>query len=269
VASSVLTKSPTPTVVVPPTDAPRVSFVLVAYGTGHILIETLASIVSTTGTIPYEVIVVDNPHPRAVDRSYTELLLHTHGVRVLRPDANLGFGGGCNAGAELARGATLAFVNPDVTLSEGWLERLLRVLDEGPAVWLVAPTLLDDDGSIQECGQVLYADGTTRPLHRRPDVPEPFDVDYASAACWLVRADRFRELDGFDEAFHPAYFEDVDFALRVQQAGGRCVVDPRAEVTHHAGSGTPDRPPPAHTQRQLLQSKWPELATSRSVPPSG
>ncbi len=246
-----LTRSPKPTVVVVRTDAPRVSFVLVAYGTGHILIETLESIVSTAGTIPYEVIVVDNAHPRAVDRSYTELLLHTSGVRVLRPDANLGFGGGCNAGAELARGEILAFVNPDVTLSDGWLERLLQVFYDDPTVWLVAPTLLNDDGSIQECGQVIYADGTTRPSRRRPEVLEPFDVDYASAACWLVRSERFRELGGFDEAFHPAYFEDVDFALRIQQAGGRCVVDPRVDITHHAGSGTPDRPSPAHAQREI------------------
>jgi hypothetical protein len=196
VTGSVLTRSPKPTVVVPPTDAPGVSFVLVSYGTGHILIETLESIVSATTTIEYEVIVVDNAHPRAVDRSYTELILHSSGVRVLRPDTNLGFGGGCNAGAELARGGILAFVNPDVTLGDGCIERLIQVLDDDPTVWLVAPTLLNADGSIQECGQVIYADGTTRPRRRRPDVLQPFDVDYASAACWLVRTDRFRELDG-------------------------------------------------------------------------
>ena len=263
-----LTRSPKPTVVVPHTDAPRVSFVLVAYGTGHILIETLESIVSTAGKIPFEVIVVDNAHPRAVDRSYTELLLHTSGVRVLRPDTNLGFGGGCNAGAASPEATPWRFVNPDVTLSEGWLERLLHVLDD-PSVWLVAPTLLDDDGTIQECGQLVYADGTTRPLRRRPEVLEPFDVDYASAACWLVATERFRQLGGFDDAFHPAYFEDVDFALRVQQAGGRCVVDPTVEATHHAGSGTPDRPAPAHAQRELLRTKWPDLTSRYPVPSSG
>jgi len=264
----VRTSSPAPIVDVPPSDSPRVSFVLVAYGTGPILLDTLASIVATTGEIAYEVIVVDNPHPRAGDRTYTDLLLSTHGVRVLQPDTNLGFGGGCNAGAGAAQAEYLCLLNPDVTLPSGWLPPLLEVLEHEDASSVVAPTLLDDDGAVQECGQILYADGTTRP-RRRPADGTPFEADYASAACWVTRTASFRALGGFDPAFHPAYFEDVDYVLRTRRAGGRCVVHPGVAVTHHQGRGTPDAPSPAHHQRELLVAKWPELAATQPVAPSG
>jgi GT2 family glycosyltransferase len=145
---------------------------------------------------------------------------------------------------------------------------LLELLD-GESSTLVAPVLLDSDGSVQECGQILYADGTTRPRRILPEDRAPFVADYASAACWVLPTALFRRLGGFDRRFHPAYFEDVDFVLRLHAAGGRCVVHPGVSVFHHTGRGTPDRPPAAHIQRELLIAKWPELATSRPVAPSG
>jgi GT2 family glycosyltransferase len=267
--SIVRTASPAPLVEVPPAGEPRVSFVLVTYGTGPIVTDAIGSIVATTDGMPIEVIVVDNPHPRAVDRSFSELALSTRGVRVLRAATNLGFGGGCNAGAALARAPVLALINPDVTVSVGWIAPLLDVIEGDDTATIVAPVLLDEDGSVQECGQLLYADGTTRPRRQRPPGSAPFEVDHASAACWLLRTEAFRRLGGFDEDFHPAYFEDVDFILRARRDGGRCVVHPGVAVTHASGKGTPDTPPPAHPQRELLISKWPELATTAPIPPSG
>ena len=265
----VRTASPAPLVEVTQTNRPRVSFVLVTYGTGPIVVEAIRSIVATTIGTPIEVIVVDNPHPRSAGRALAELALTTRGVRVLLAESNLGFGGGCNAGAALARGALLALVNPDVTVPDGWLEPLLAVLDGAASPTVVAPVLLDADGSVQECGQTLYADGTTRPRRERPTDATPFEVDHASAACWLMRTDDFRGIDGFDARFHPAYFEDVDLLLRLRRAGGRCLVHPGVAVTHASGKGTPDAPPPAHAQRELLVSKWPDLARTGPIPPSG
>lgn len=254
---------------VPPAEQPRVSFVLVAYGTGPVLVDAIESIVHTAGVVPIEVIVVDNPHPRAGDRTFAALALSTRGVRVLRPESNLGFGGGCNAGAAVARGEYLALVNPDVVAADGWLEPLLALLDGDRSVWIAAPVLRDPDGAVQECGQSLYADATTRPVRTLPAATEPIDVDHASAACWVMRTADFRSLGGFDQRFHPAYFEDVDLVLRVRGAGGRCVVHPAVSVTHLSGRGTPDAPRPAHEQREILVAKWPELADLAPIPPSG
>ncbi len=116
---------------------------------------------------------------------------------------------------------------------------------------------------------MLYADGTTAPRRRLPDDGAPLDVDHASAACWLVRTADHRALGGFDPAFHPAYFEDVDLAIRTRRAGRRVVVHPAARVVHASGTGTPDPPRPAFAQLAVLQAKWPDLATTQPTPPAG
>jgi len=240
----------------PQCDEPMVSVVLVAYGTGQILTETLGSIANTIDDTPIEVVVVDNPHPAHPTRSEVELRLFSSGVHVVAPSHNVGFAGGCELGALHARGEYLAFVNPDVTCVEGWLPTLVETASR-PDVSIAAPVLLNSDGSVQEAGQRLYSDGTTAPRHDVDD--DLFDVDYASAACWVMRRDEHERLGGFDPAYHPAYFEDVDFAVRAQALGGRTVVDPRARVVHHHGSGTPDRPEPAFAQRDILLATWPSI----------
>jgi len=51
----------------------------------------------------------------------------------------------------------------------------------------------------------------------------------------MVRASLFRELNGFDERYAPAYYEDVDLAFQVRQRGLRVLIQPRSCVFHHEG----------------------------------
>ena len=257
-ADVVTTASPAPVASVTATDAPDVSFVTVTFGTGPIAVRTIASLLrSLDGSgLEVEVIVVDNPHPTAGRRTWNDLRLSTAGVRVVRPGRNLGFGGGCELGAFLARADVLAFVNPDVTFEPGWIEPLLSELGRRSSI--VAPVLLDPDDAVQEAGQVLHADGSTAPVRRRPDAATV--VHYASAACWLTTRDEHERLGGFDPAYHPAYYEDVDLALRARSLGGALVVCPDSSVVHHRGSGTPDAAPSTDRQRATLLTSWPEIA---------
>lgn len=256
------TRSPAPRATVTPADAPRVSFVTVAYGTGPLLVESIASLVaSLDGTgIAYEYLVVDNAHPTAGDRTRRELLLSTAGVTIVSPGANLGFGGGCELGALHARGEVLAFVNPDVVYAPGWLEPLLAALAEHP---IVVPVLLDPDGTVQEAGQVLRADGSTRALTVPPATIGRGDAHYASAACWVMHRDTHERCGGFDAAFHPAYYEDVDLLMRAAGLGLDWVLVPDSRVVHHRGAGTADRGvPDTRRQRATLLAHHPEIAWS-------
>jgi O-antigen biosynthesis protein len=265
---TVRTTSGAPHARVPEVDAPELSFVTVTYGTGRVVVDMIASIVDTC-PMALEVIVVDNAHPARPGRSRAHLLAGTAGVRLVEPGENLGFGGGCNLGAELARGRLLGLVNPDLVTLPGWWEPLVALLDGDASIGVAAATLLDPDGSVQECGQVLYGDGSTAPIRSLPRTDDAVDVDHASAACWLVRTADFRGLGGFDPAFHPAYFEDVDYALRVRAAGQRVVVAPASRVVHDAGTGTPDPPRPAFHQLASLRHRWPDLAATHPRPPAG
>lgn len=260
-----VTASPAPVARFEPTAAPEVSFVVVTYGTGWVVVEMLASLAATVGSTPVEVVVVDNPHPRLPERVTSELLLATAGVTVVQPVSNLGFAGGCELGVRHTSGATLGFVNPDVVFPAGWLDSLLAVLDGGDPPTIVAPVLVDPDGTIQEAGQTLDRTATAW-----ANVNDPggavIDVEYASAACWLVRRADHDRIGGFDPAYHPAYYEDVDYAWRVRRDGGRTAVHGGVRVVHHRGSGTPGHPPALDAQLATLRAAWPQLATTQPSP---
>jgi GT2 family glycosyltransferase len=179
---------------------------------------------------------------------------------VIRPERNLGFGGGCNAGVRHARAATLAFVNPDVQFAPGWIQPLVDALATRDAA-IAAPVLLEPDRRVQSAGHQLLADGFTTPIRSSPGRGGVGRPDYASAACWLVRRAVFEELGGFDESFFPAYYEDVDLALRARPRGGTVVVGDSMVVHRRGASTAATEVPDTTAQRLRLLEKWPALAT--------
>jgi N-acetylglucosaminyl-diphospho-decaprenol L-rhamnosyltransferase len=72
-----------------------------------------------------------------------------------------------------------------------------------------------------------------RCLDTDTDVEQP--VDQPAGAFLMIRRDIWEKLDGFDERFHPLWFEDVDFALRAARLGKRMYYTPRAVAKHTGG----------------------------------
>ncbi|WNV91481.1 glycosyltransferase [Umezawaea sp. Da 62-37] len=212
---------------------PRVSIVLVSYG-GRSMLNACLYLVSEHTPVPHEVIVVDSGSEDGTDRWVAE---HMRGARGHVVGRNIGFGSGCNLGVVDARAPYVLFLNADVEVGPGWLEPLLDVLDTQENVAAVAPVMRDQTGAIQEYGSVVGADGWCRawgdgaPLVNQ-DALFPHAVDYASAACLLVRRRAFNAVGGFSTEYDTAYFEDVDLAFLLRRAGWDTVVDPRSTVVH-------------------------------------
>lgn len=226
------------------TDAPVVSIIIVTYGTGPVVLEALDAVARST-PIAHEVIVVDGLPPDPQSRT-SRLLGDRTDIRLIEANDNLGFAGSNELGVEQAHGELLCFLNPDVIVGPGWLEPLVGALDD-PVVGIAAPVFLNDDGSLQEAGQLIFADTFTSPVGG-PDVMPGDDVnvfsrdiDYASAACWLVRRSEHVARGGFDRRYHPAYFEDADYALRVEAGGQRSRLVADVPVVHRRGQGTGHR----------------------------
>ncbi len=252
--------------------SPAVSIVIVTHGTGAIVLDAIDAIERHT-TISHEIVVVDNPPSDGRPRT-AEVLRSIALIRLIEADHNLGFGGGNNVGAQHASGAVVCFVNPDVIVGPGWLEPLLSALDD-PVVGIAAPTLANADGSLQEAGQLVYDDGCTAALGGPEVMPGDWanafsrDVDYASAACWIVRRDEFLALGGFDERYQPAYFEDVDYAMRVERAGQRSRLVADVPVVHeHASAGSSDAVAIAERSRDTFRSTWTGELETRPIRPS-
>ncbi|MBN8873874.1 MAG: glycosyltransferase [Rhodospirillales bacterium] len=168
------------------------------------------------------------------------------GATVLRFEQNVGFLRGCNAAFQ-ALGPTIDSVlllNNDVELATDAVDAALRRLHGDPTIGAVGGKVVRTHGLLQEAGSIVWADGTTSGYLRdaSPLAPEANfvrDVDFCSGVFLLLRADLLRALDGFDDAFAPAYYEDTDLCMRVHAAGLRVVYDPSVVIHHHEyGSAT-------------------------------
>jgi O-antigen biosynthesis protein len=212
---------------------PRVSVLIVTYGGWEWTERALRAVRSHTD-LPYEVVVVDNASP---DRTAERLREDVRGIHLVANDRNEGFGPASNRAAERARGELLVLLNPDTLVRPGWLPPLVETLEEGRRVGAVVPRLLNLDGTVQESGSIVWADGSTEAVGAGADAADPVhrfrrSTDYGSAACLLTRRETFLGVGGFQPAYRPAYCEDVDLALALEAEGLRTVVDPRSEVVH-------------------------------------
>lgn len=140
----------------PSSDAPVVSVIIPIHGKIDYTLACLRSIARHGARAEFEIIVVNDASP---DDS-AAALGDVAGLRLLHNAANLGFIGSCNAGAAIARGAYLLFLNNDTQVTAGWLDRLLDCFDEEPGCGIAGSRLVYPDGRLQEAGGLVYADGS-------------------------------------------------------------------------------------------------------------
>jgi len=220
---------------------PRASVIILVYATATHLEAALHSVLETTDPrFPFEAIVVLNGAPPDV---VAKARRSSFGARIVESDANLGFGGGCNLGAAHARAPYLVFLNDDVVVHMGWLEELVRTADERPGAGAIGSRILNTDGTVQEAGSVIFGDGTTTPVGRGLPASSPRyravrTVDYCSACSLLVRRAAFDAVGGFEQRYFPAYYEDVDLALKLREAGWSIVYQPSSQLVHAESAST-------------------------------
>ncbi|HVF35966.1 MAG TPA: glycosyltransferase, partial [Candidatus Saccharimonadia bacterium] len=226
---------------VPGSDTPRVSIVIPVYNQFHHTRMCLAALAQHAGKLAFEAIVVDD---RSSDET-PERLAEIAGIRSVRNDENLGFIGACNAGAALARGEYLVFLNNDTAVQAGWLEALVATFSAFPDCGLAGAKLVYPDGRLQEAGGIVFSDGSGWNYGRGGDPADPAygyvrEADYCSGAAIMVRRALFEQLGGFDARYRPAYYEDTDFAFRVREAEFKAYYQPASVVVHFEGvtSGT-------------------------------
>ncbi len=213
---------------------PDVTVVILGWRSAPYLLDCLRSVSRAERTVSFEVIVSLNEPTADLMKELTE---NVRGARIIQSRVNLGYGGACNAAVEFASGRYILFLNDDTIVDRYWMTSLVETAEEHPTISAVGSLLLNADGSLQEAGSLLFADGsTTAVLGAGTAVAHRNDwarrVDYCSAASLLVRKSTWDRLGGFDEAYYPAYFEDVDFCLRIQEIGQQVWLQPLSKVRH-------------------------------------
>ena len=247
---------------------PMVSIVIPVHGKWSVTEKCLRSFVAHPPLVPFEIIVVDDASP---DDTLARVA-QVKGVRAVPLAVNLGFVGAVNAGITASKGEFVVLLNNDTEITAGWLEALVKTGSE-PGVGLVGSKLVYPDGRLQEAGGIIFDDGTGWNFGRGDNPNLPIynfrrNVDYCSGAAILVRRDLLERLGRLDEFFAPAYYEDVDLAFSVREAGLSVVYEPRAVVVHYEGvsHGTDTNSGVKAFQeinRKKLQQKWKHRLTDQ------
>lgn len=259
-----------------PCEEPLVSVIIPVHDEFERTYTCLASILERSSAVPFEVLVVDDG-----SRDETrDMQAAVSGVRVLRQETNLGFIAACNRGAQEARGEFLVFLNNDTVVCPDWLTPLLAPFRGRPpgrgAVGLVGAKLVYPDGRLQECGGIVFSDGTAWNYGRGDDPADPryefaYDADYCSGACIAIPRELFWRLGGFDARYAPMYYEDVDLAFAVRAAGLRVVCQPACVIVHSEGgtAGVDTDAGPKRYQvvhRETFVARWGEALARQPNP---
>ena len=245
--------------------AARASIIIPVHNQLDFTRRCLHSLTNCGDITPFEIIVVDD----ASTDGTAEALAGIEGLRTLRNIGNLGFIDSSNAGAALANGEFLVFLNNDTVVQPGWLDALLGTFEAHPDTGIAGSQLVYPDGRLQEAGGIVFADGSAANYGRNEDPADPRygfvrQADYCSGAAIAVRRELFAQLQGFDTHFRPAYFEDTDLAMRVRQHGLKVRYQPASVVVHFEGvtAGTDVRHGVKAWQvrnQQRFSERWGEL----------
>ncbi len=156
---------------------------------------------------------------------------------------NRGFSGANNLGASQAAGTKLLFLNSDAFPQQpGWLQALLRVLDDHPEIGAVGPRLVFADGSIQHAGmEFMRRDELGIWINHHPFMGLDPKLDRAqeltmvpavTGACLAIRRRDFDRIQGWDTGYLIGDFEDSDLCLKLRAEGLKIGYLPMVQLTH-------------------------------------
>ncbi len=195
-----------------------------------------------------EIVVADNA---STDNSVEWLEHHYPDVKVVQHPENWAFCRGNNEAIPHTSGEYILLLNNDVEVSPGWLQPLVDVLDNNPAVAAVQPKLLQYDNRKAfeyAGGSGGYIDKYGYPFTRgrlfftleedKGQYDDPTDIFWATGAAVLFRHAALREVGTLDEVFF-MHMEEIDLCWRLKRAGYKIRVEPQSTVYHIGGASLP------------------------------
>ena len=218
---------------------PILTIVLVFYNQAHLSLLCLRSLLDTAD-VAYQLIIVDN---NSTDETVS-LIKKIKNAKIISNKENLGFVRAINQAASRVETDYLLLLNNDALIEHKTLSAAIATISEDATVGAVGAKIKLLDGSLQEAGSIIWSDGACLGYGRGQNPEQSSfmfrrDVDYCSGAFLLFRHSDYEKLNGFDEAYAPAYYEESDFCIRLQKRGLRIVYNPEVQITHYefASSG--------------------------------
>lgn len=276
---------------------PKVSIIIPSKDHSDVLDTCLRSILEKTTYDNYEIIVVENNSTEpetfkyyeslekkgaywpihAVERKFSNESRLQAPISILVWPHEFNYSKIVNFGAQHATGDYLLFLNNDTeVIASSWLEEMVGYFTR-PEVGVVGVKLYFRDGLVQHAGvqagpydEAVHVNqnfSSTKPGYLSKAV-RPGNFSAVTGACQMVRASLFYSLGGYDERFVVG-FNDVDFCMRVQQAGYFVVYSPYVELYHFEfvsrgrESVNDQKKKRWESERDLFMKLWPDPFETR------
>lgn len=231
--------------------ASKLSIIIVSYNSSNLLEECLDSIFKYPCGQNYGIIVVDN---NSTDGSQELVRKKYPGVELITNTSNVGFAAANNMAIKSTDSDFILLLNSDCQVYGNSLDKMLGFIESITEAAVVGPKIINSDGSIQySCRKfpsiidaglhsILVNIAPDNPVSRKYKLVDisrekPFEVDWVSGSCMLVRRQALLSTGFMDENYF-MYVEDIDLCFQMWKKSWKVFYYPHAEILHHVGGST-------------------------------
>ena len=253
-----------------PPAAPLVSVVVPTRDQVGLLSTCVRGLLNRTSYPNLEIIIADNGSQEPATHAFLAEILEDPRVRVVTWPHPFNYSAINNFAVKAARGGYLCLLNNDIEIiDKDWLCELMRYAVR-PEAGAIGARLLYPDRTIQHAGVTVGMGSAAGHAHR--NLPEhdaghfahalvAHRVTAVTAACLVVRRNKFEAVDGFDEVALRIAYNDVDLCLKLHHAGFENYYVPSAVLIHHESKSRGLDRAPEHFERYraelaTLQARW-------------
>lgn len=253
-----------------PQTLPKVSVLIGTRDRVDLVHDIVNDLVFRTKYPALEILIIDNQSQDPETLSYFEQFVKEKDRRVLKYDAPFNYAAMNNLGVSEASGDLVLLLNNDIrTIEENWLEEMVRLAVQ-PQTGAVGAKLFYPSGNIQHAGVILGIGGVAGHSHK--GFPQHAVDFYARAnvtqwisavtgACLLVKKSLYESVGGLDAENLTVAFNDIDFCLKLREAGYHNIFTPSAELYHleSESRGSDQRPetfPRFQREEAFMKKKW-------------
>lgn len=179
-------------------------------------------------------------------------------ITIIQNDGNYGFATGYNIALDQVEEEYYALVNSDIEVTQNWLSPILSLFDNEQNIGIIQPKILDyknkalfeyagaAGGFIDQFGYPYCRGRIFDSIEKdNGQYNDELEIFWASGACFFIRKDIFRKLNGFDDDFF-AHQEEIDLCWRAFNLGYKAKYTPNS-VVYHVGGATLNESNPKKT----------------------
>lgn len=227
----------------------RVGIIIVNYNNSSVTKLAIDSIIKAKSDVEYYVVVVDNGSLKDDANKLQKYLTNKFRTGLkgnyISSQFNLGFSGGNNLGIkhclEIKSISHICLLNSDVVVADYWLDRLTLTDSDaiGPVTNAVGneqtvPVSIDLAKNNKNAFSIVNKFSQTWYEHRKKWLVKSDDLHFFAV---LFKKSVVNKVGLLDERFYPGSFEDVDYCIRLKEAGFEMKIH-RGIFVYHFGSAS-------------------------------